>query len=178
MSQGRFNARCIVSRVACEMRFFGRVGIIGIAIMLIGGTMMIFYDNFASPWNAFLVIGGILSFFYGWMLLIRDACRVESVSDEGKDSLDMSAIEALHALQPEKEIARLGPERYVQLGFHNDLSKDWDARLNFQFWNFAWPYMPSLALVPKTKPPNLDWDSDLFSLIEIGLKPAWARRKG
>jgi hypothetical protein len=94
-----------------------------------------------------------------------------------KELLDMDAIEGLHALQPEKEIARLGPERYVQLGFHNDLSKDWDARLNFQFWNFAWPYLPSLALVGKTEPPNLAWGSTLFSLIEIGLEPAWARKE-
>ena len=86
----------------------------------------------------------------------------------------MDAIEALHALQPEKEIARLGPEQYVLLGFHNDLAKDWDARLNFQFWNFAWPWMEK----PKAPPPNLDWESALFSLIEIGLEPTWALGRG
>ena len=85
-----------------------------------------------------------------------------------EELLDMDAIETLHALQPEKEIARMGSERYVQLGFHNDLSKDWDARLNFQFWNFAWPWME------RAGPPNLAWESKLFSLIEIGLEPTWA----
>jgi hypothetical protein len=71
-------------------------------------------------------------------------------------------------LEPAKEIARMGPEKYVLLGFHRHVEKEWEEILNFQFWNFAWPYMPSLLLVPKTEPLNLGWGGSVdYSLISM-----------